>query len=147
MLPACLEKCLVISDAWYTCGSEILLFKKLFIDGEHHYEGEDAELRAKRQAHEKKMKRHDSQAILNIDYKNIERMKIIEKLEEKEDKSFVMSPLCKLRNHSYHIAAACLRSNFSQEFLLDHCNLLGRVIEDLKKEPLNDFIFQNARLL
>ena len=50
LLPQCLEKCLEISDTWYTCTSEILLFKKLFIDGEKHYEGEEPESRAEREA-------------------------------------------------------------------------------------------------
>jgi hypothetical protein len=68
-------------------------------------------------------------------------MKQREKLEEKEDKSFVMAPLCKLRNHCYSIASACVRNNFSQVFLLKNCGILERIIDDLKKEKLNDFIF------
>ena len=103
MLPQCIEKCLIISDAWHTCTSEILLFKKLFTDGEKYYEGEEPELRAEREEQEKRLKRLDSEQIQNIDYKNIERLKMLEKLEEKEDKSFVMAPLCKLRNHCYTI--------------------------------------------
>ena len=41
LLPACLEKCFLISDNWYLCTSEINLFKKLFKDGERRYYGED----------------------------------------------------------------------------------------------------------
>lgn len=114
LLPACLEKCFAVSDAWHTCTSEILLFKKLFTDGEKHYEGEEPEVRALRYEREKKEKQLDSEQIQNIDYKNIERIKTLEKLEEKEDKSFVMASLCKLRNHCYAIAASCIRSCFSQ---------------------------------
>ena len=66
---------------------------------------------------------------------------MLEKLEEKEDKSFLMAPLCKLRNYCYTIAASSFRSNFSQPFLLMQCNILSRIIEDLKKNELNDFIF------
>ena len=143
MLPQCIEKCLIISDAWHTCTSEILLFKKLFTDGEKYYEGEEPELRAEREEQEKRLKRLDSEQIQNIDYKNIERLKMLEKLEEKEDKSFVMAPLCKLRNHCYIIAASAFRSSFSQAFLLQQCNILHRIVEDLKKNDLNDFIFQN----
>jgi len=68
-------------------------------------------------------------------------MKMLEKLEEKEDKSFVMAPLCKLRNHCYAIAASCIRNSFSQEFLTDNCNILYRIMNDLKKDTMNDFIF------
>ena len=89
------------------------------------------------------MRRLDSEQIQNIDYKNIERMKMLEKLEEKEDKSFLMAPICKLRNHCYTIVASSFRNNFSQEFLLVQCSVLSRIIEDLKKNDLNDFIFQN----
>ena len=134
---------MAISDAWHTCTSDILLFKKLFTDGEKYYEGEEPELRAEREAQEKKLKRLDSDQIINIDYKNIERLKILEKLEEKEDKSFVMAPICKLRNHCYTIVASAFRSSFSQEFLLGQCNVLHRIIEDLKRNEMNDFIFQN----
>jgi len=70
-------------------------------------------------------------------------MKMLEKLEEKEDKSFVMAPLCKLRNHCYTVAAACMRSSFSQAFLFENCNILHRIIEDLKNDSMNDFILQN----
>lgn len=93
------------------------------------------------------MKRLDSDAIQNIDYKNIERLKMIEKLEEKEDKSFVMAPLCKLRNHCYSIAASCIRSSFSQDFLVKECQILRRTIDDLKRNKMNDFIFQNLMTL
>ena len=87
------------------------------------------------------MKRLDSEQILNIDYKNIEKLKVLEKLEEEEDKSFVMAPLCKLRNHCYQIASACLSARFSQEFLLDNCKLIERIIMDLSEIEKNDFIF------
>ena len=89
------------------------------------------------------MKRLDSDAILNIDYKNIERLKMLEKLEEKEDKSFVMAPLCKLRNHCYAIAASCFRNCFSQAFLLEQCSLLERLVADLQMDSMNDFIYLN----
>ena len=118
LLPQCLEKCFAISDAWHTCTSEIILFKKLFTDGEKYYEGEAPELRAEREEEEKRLKRLNSEQIQNIDYKNIERLKMLEKLEEKEDKSFVMAPLCKMRNHCYTVAASAFRNSFSQEFLL-----------------------------
>ena len=143
LLPACLDKCFNLSDQWHSCTSEILLFKKLFIDGEKFYEGEDPEDKEKREALEKKMKRLDSDAILNIDYKNIERLKMLEKLEEKEDKSFVMAPLCKLRNHCYAIAASCFRNCFSQQFLLENCSILERLVADLQMDSMNDFIYLN----
>lgn len=41
LLPACLQKCFAISDSWHTCTSELILFEKLFVDGEKHYEGEN----------------------------------------------------------------------------------------------------------
>ena len=50
LLPACLEKCFEISDSWHTCTSEILIFKKLFIEGERNYEGEDPSNRNSRLA-------------------------------------------------------------------------------------------------
>ena len=55
LLPACLEKCFSISDVWHTCTSEILIFKKLFVDGENHYEGEKAEARMLQLGDEEKM--------------------------------------------------------------------------------------------
>ena len=119
LLPACLQKCFSISDQWHTCTSEILLFKKLFKDGEMRYNGQDAKTIEKREADKKKNKRLDSDAIQNIDYKNIERLKQLEKLEEKEDKSFIMAPLCKLRNYCYQISVSCIRARFSQKFLLE----------------------------
>lgn len=142
LLPACLEKCLEVSDSWHTCTSEILLFKKLFVEGEKYYEGESQTERENREILEKKLKRLDSNAILNIDYKNIEKLKMLEKLEEKEDKSFVMAPLCKLRNYCYSVATACFKSCFSQQYLIQQCNILQRIINDLKMDDLNDFIFQ-----
>lgn len=143
LLPACLEKLFAISDQWHTCTSEIILFKKLYVDGEKHYEGEDSQERESRLAREQKLKRLDSDQILNIDYKNIEKMKLLEKLEEKEDKSFAMAPLCKLRNHCYSIAASCMLNCFSQQFLFQQCQLLERVVSDLQMDDKNDFIFQN----
>ena len=87
------------------------------------------------------MNRLDSDTIQNIDYKNIERLIMLEKLEEKEDKSFVMAPLCKLRSHCYLIASYCMRSNFSADFLVGNCGLLRRLLDDLRHDKLNDFIF------
>ena len=84
----------------------------MFIDGEKHYEGENVSDRQVRLAKEQMMKRLDSDQILNIDYKNIEKMKKLEKLEEREGKSFTMAPLCKLRNNCYMIAASCMRNSF-----------------------------------
>jgi len=78
---------------------------------------------------------------LNIDYKNIDKIKLLEKLEEKEDRSFVMAPLCKLRNHCYSIASSCLRNCYSQQFLYDQCHLMSRIIDDLHLDQKNDFIF------
>ena len=69
-------------------------------------------------------------------------MKMLEKLEEREDKSFSMAPLCKLRSHCYSIAASCMLNSFNQQFLFDECKLLKRVIEDLYMDDKNDFIFQ-----
>ena len=40
-------------------------------------------------------------------------MKMLEKLEEREDKAFSMAPLCKLRSHCYSIAASCMLNGFS----------------------------------
>ena len=97
--------------------------------------------RLKREENERKLKRLDSDLIQNIDYKNIERLTVQESLEDKEDMSFIMAPLCKLRNHCYTIAASCFKSCFSQQFLLNDCNLLYRIVEDLKMNNLNDFIF------
>lgn len=72
---------------------------------------------------------------------------MIEKLEEKEDKSFVMAPLCKLRNYCYSVAASCFRSSFNQEFLVRDCQVLQRTLEDLQRDSMNDFIFQNLMTL
>lgn len=54
-----------------------------------------------------------------------------------------MAPLCKLRNHCYSIAASCMLNNFNQTFMLSQCKLLKRIIEDLKMDERNDFIFQS----
>ena len=142
LLPACMEKCLTVSDPWHTCNAEILLFKKFYMDGEAAYEGRESQTKEEKEAQLKKQKL-DADTINNIDYKNIENLKVLEKLEENEDLSFVMAPLCKLRNHCYQIAAASLRVDFNRAFLFDQCNLINRLIEDLKREELNDFIFQS----
>jgi len=70
-------------------------------------------------------------------------MNQLEKLEEKEDKSFGMAPLCKIRNYCYSIAANCVQNSFAQVFLLSNCSILYRIIDDLKRVQMNDFIFQN----
>ena len=68
---------------------------------------------------------------------------MLEKLEEKEDKSFVMAPLCKMRNHCYTIAASCMINSFSDDYIMSHCNIMNRLIYDLQQNGMNDFIFIN----
>ena len=63
-------------------------------------------------------------------------------LEQKEDLSFVMHPLCKIRTHCYFIAAACISNGFEVDFLLKDCDILGRLIADMKQDHYNDYIFQ-----
>ena len=61
LLPACLEKCFTISDAWHTCTQEILLYKKLFIDDykDEQIDGESQNDKDYRKKQEQKMRNFD----------------------------------------------------------------------------------------
>lgn len=116
LLPACLQKCFEVSDSWWTCTSEILLYKKLFVDDEKQFnkDGSATAQNSDESFIHAKQKLLDSNQIINIDYKNIESIKTFEQLEQREDKSFSMAPLCKLRSYCYSIASSCLANFFSQ---------------------------------
>ena len=113
LLPSCLKKCLTESDEWHTCTTDLLLFKKIFNHGSNLYDKSHGnELDQSKVEQLPKNKPLDVEQILNIDYKNIEKLKTLEMLEQKEDLSFVMNPLCKIRSHCYFIAASCFNLGF-----------------------------------
>jgi len=62
-------------------------------------------------------------------------------LEQKEDHSIKMASIVKVRNNLYYTIVGCFKSAFSVDFLINDCNLLKRLVEDLKRDDLNDYIF------
>lgn len=142
LLPQCLKKCFLGSDEWHTCTTDLLLFKKIFNSGCNIHDkaqGLEPDPAKMEPASEKLL---DAEQILNIDFKNIEKLKTLEMLEQKEDLSFVMHPLCKIRSHCYFTAAACISNGFQVDFLLKDCEILSRLMADLKQDTYNDYIFQ-----
>ena len=142
LLPQCLKKCFLESDEWHTCTTDLLLFKKIFNSGsstQDRGQSLDQDPTKLGTASEKLL---DAEQILNIDFKNIEKLKTLEMLEQKEDLSFVMHPLCKIRTHCYFTAAACISNGFEVDFLLNECEILARLLADLRQDSINDYIFQ-----
>lgn len=54
-----------------------------------------------------------------------------------------MASIVKVRNNLYYTIVGCFKSAFSVDFLINDCNLLKRLVEDLKRDDLNDYIFQH----
>ena len=109
------------------------MFKKIFNHGSNLYDkAHGNELDPAKAENDQSKKPLNAEQILNIDFKNIDKLKTLEMLEQKEDLSFVMHPLCKIRSHCYLTAAACFNSGFQTDFLLTDCGILGRMIADLK---------------
>ena len=52
-----------------------------------------------------------------------------------------MASIVKVRNNLYYTIVGCFKSAFSVDFLINDCNLLKRLVEDLKRDDLNDYIF------
>ena len=61
--------------------------------------------------------------------------------EEEETISVKMAALCKVRNHCYFTAAGFFKCNFKVEYLLNQCRILDRLIKDLFRDDINDYIF------
>lgn len=83
----------------------------------------------------------NSKAILELNHENIDSFKASELLEGKEDRSIKMAPIVKIRNNIYYTVVGCFKSGFSIEFILKNCSLLKRLVGDLQKDKLNDYIF------
>jgi hypothetical protein len=54
-----------------------------------------------------------------------------------------MASIVKIRNNLYYTIVGCFKSGFSLEFLLNDCALLSRLVGDLQRDNLNDYIFQH----
>lgn len=77
------------------------------------------------------MKKIDSTSILQIDYTNAESLKSAELLEQQEEMSIRMASIVKIRNNIYYTLVGCFKANFKIEFLLQNCNLVKRLMDDL----------------
>ena len=63
--------------------------------------------------------------------------------ESKEDRSIKMAAVVKLRNNLYYTIVGCFKAGFSIPFILKECNLLARLVQDLQRDALNDYLFQH----
>lgn len=54
-----------------------------------------------------------------------------------------MASIVKIRNNIYYTVVGCFKSRFSIEFLQNDCKLLTRLVADLQRDNLNDYIFQH----
>lgn len=136
LLPACIKKCLDLSDKWHESTKEIHLYKVIFAKLTLTEEGKqkiESELKQKRQ--------NDIQTIINMKFNNVCELKNIEFLESQRDVSVKMAPKCKIRNYCLFTAASCLRNGVGTQFLLADCNLMSNILNDLRKDHLNDYIF------
>ena len=61
--------------------------------------------------------------------------------------SIRMAPIVKIRNNIYFIAVGCFKALYEIDFMLDTCDLLQRLIEDLQKDNINDYLFQHLILM
>jgi hypothetical protein len=128
LLTECIERVCKISDRWFEYTTELLRFKKILeADSDKPVVNKDQKL--------------SSKAILDLNHENIENFKAIELLEGKEDRSIKMASIVKIRNNIYYTIVGCFKSSFSIEFLLQNCNLLQRLVGDLQRDSLNDYIF------
>lgn len=133
LLLQCLKRCFALSDNWHECTNELLRFNKIF--------------HAKETAKQQRVKRLETQAILQIDFKNVESYKALELLENQEDMSIRMAPIVKIRNNIYFTAVGCFKALFEIDFFLDTCDILTRLIDDLQKDSINDYLFQHLVLM
>ena len=126
-----IKRVFLISDDWHTSTRELLRFNKIFNANE-----------AKPQT-----QRLQTQEILQLDHENVENFKALELLEKQEDMSIRMAPVVRIRNCALYIALGCFRSRFCTEFLIDECGLIERLISDLERDSINDYLFQHLMLL
>ena len=125
----CIQRVFKISDDWFKCTGELLRFKKILDTDASKPMIKDSRL--------------SSKAILELNHENIENYKAIEILEGKEDRSIKMASIVKIRNNLYYTIVGCFKSAFSIDFLLNDCSLLTRLVGDLQRDNLNDYIFQH----
>ena len=76
-----------------------------------------------------------------MDYKNVESFKALELLEQQEDMSIKMASVVKIRNNVYYMAVGCFKARFQVDFMVDECGLLDRMMSDLERDSINDYIF------
>jgi len=108
LLPACIKKCLELSDKWHESTKEIHLYKVIFGKLTLTEEGKqklEIEMKQKRQ--------NDIQRIMNMKFNDINELKNIEFLESQRDVSVKMATKCKIRNYCLFTAASCLRNGFA----------------------------------
>ena len=60
--------------------------------------------------------------------------------------SIRMASIVKIRNNIYYTVVGCFKANFKIEFLLQNCNLVKRLMDDLQRDNLNDYLFQHLIL-
>ena len=88
-------------------------------------------------------KQKDIEQIMNMNYKNIGELQTMDFINSQNDLSIKMAAKCKIRSHAMFTAAACVRLGFSIEYLVEEGRLIHRVLQDLKMDNLNDYIYQS----
>jgi len=132
LLPKVLKRCFLLSDAWHQSTRELLRFNKIFNSNDNQ----------KRQPH-----KLDSQDILKLNFENVESFKALELLEQQEDMAVRMAPIVKIRNNVLYTAVGCFKARFMTDYLIEECALLERLVSDLERDSINDYLFQHLILL
>lgn len=58
-----------------------------------------------------------------------------------------MAPIVKIRNNVLYTAVGCFKARFMTEYLIEECALLDRLVSDLERDSINDYLFQHLILL
>ena len=57
-----------------------------------------------------------------------------------------MAPMCKIRTNCYHLIKMCFKFQFQPETWIERCHIFEAMISDLRRDDINDFIFNNLTL-
>jgi hypothetical protein len=79
---------------------------------------------------------------MDLDYANVDAAKALANvIEVTESFNIQMAPMCKIRNNVYHLIKMCFNVKFEPEWWVDSCDLFTNMLNDFKKDPVNDYIF------
>lgn len=63
------------------------------------------------------------------------------------EQQFKLTRKGKIRNSIYYITARAIKFGIDAKYLLEECKLIERIIDDLKHQDENQFMFQNILLI